>query len=383
MKYILVLLISVSLLTGCAAALRSEGEPYSGYSCEESLIHFYSFCTDKTFTKEEIDAEVRNCNNDLSSKVCDKELADVLWCMGRVVPGTFTSGGAFCRGWICFSNASTVNGCDCAEFTGALKECRMKLGRREKAPEPIKANNSMRKFSPEAVNWTEKSTKHAETKNWTEMIRTASAAIAIDPSYPEAYVNRSWAYLEMGFPEKAFEDCGKALSLDRNNPGALNNRGLFYLRKGEKDKARDDFLRACNGGLEVSCNNFKLITGYKPKERIDFSLKKAEECFKKKDWDGVIKYTSDIISDNPQNEMALSIRAGAYAYKGMFNEAIKDCDDAIKLNPDLALSYNNKGFAFEMMGKKKEALLNYEFACNLKLPLACENLKKLRPAALN
>ena len=31
MKYILVLLISVSLLTGCASTLRSEGEHYSGY----------------------------------------------------------------------------------------------------------------------------------------------------------------------------------------------------------------------------------------------------------------------------------------------------------------------------------------------------------------
>jgi tetratricopeptide (TPR) repeat protein len=120
-----------------------------------------------------------------------------------------------------------------------------------------------------------------------------------------------------------------------------------------------------------------LVTGYKPDEKIDFSLKKAEECFNKKDWDGVIKYTSNIINDNPQNGMALSIRAGAYAYKGIFNEAIKDCDEAIKTNPNLALAYNNKAFTLELMGKKKDAILNYEFACNLNMSLGCNNLKRL------
>ncbi|MGO9139152.1 MAG: CsgG/HfaB family protein [Syntrophales bacterium] len=237
-----------------------------------------------------------------------------------------------------------------------------------------------REYSPEAIAWTEKSTKFSESKNWSEMIRTASVAISIDPSYPAAYVNRSWAYLEKGFPEKAFEDCRKALSLDSNNRGAFNNRGLYYLHRGEKDKAAVDFLKACNGGLEIGCKNFKLITGYEPKEKTDFCLKKAVACFNKKDWDGVIKYTSDIISDDASNEVALSIRAGAYAYKGTLNEAIRDCDAAIKKSPDFALAYNNKGFALELMGNKQEALLNYEFACNLKLPLGCNNLKKMADA---
>jgi len=237
------------------------------------------------------------------------------------------------------------------------------------------------KYNPEAIAWTNRSNKFAETKNWSEMIRTASAAIAIDPSYPDAYVTRSWAYLEKGFPEKALADCDKALSLSSNNSGALNNRGLYYLRIGDPDKATGDFLKACNGGLALSCDNYKLITGYKPDEKIDYCLKKAEECFNGKDWDGVIKYTSDIISDLPNNEVALSVRAGAYAYKGMFNEATRDCDEAIKKNPDYALAYNNKAFTMELSGNKREAMLNYEFACNLRMVLACDNLKLLQAKA--
>jgi tetratricopeptide (TPR) repeat protein len=84
---------------------------------------------------------------------------------------------------------------------------------------------SAKQFEPEAINWTEKSKKFAASKNWSEMIRMASIAIQIDPSYPEAYVSRSWAYLEKGFPDEALADCQKALELDINNYGAYNNRG--------------------------------------------------------------------------------------------------------------------------------------------------------------
>lgn len=128
MKRMLLICLSLILLPGCSL-FRESGKPYSGYSCEGSLIHFYSYCSDKNFTKDELDADVKNCNNDLGSRVCDRELADLLWCMGRVVPGTYTKGGAFCKGWVCFSKARTVNGCDCSIFTGALKECRMKAMR--------------------------------------------------------------------------------------------------------------------------------------------------------------------------------------------------------------------------------------------------------------
>lgn len=49
-------------------------------------------------------------------------------------------------------------------------------------------------------------------------------------------------------------------------------------------------------------------------------------------------------------------------------------------NPDYALAYNNKAFAMEVAGNRRDAMLNYEFACNLKMPLACANLKNLTQA---
>jgi tetratricopeptide (TPR) repeat protein len=241
-------------------------------------------------------------------------------------------------------------------------------------PSPAAAKKG---FNEEAVAWTEKSEDSIKSKNWGEVIRTTSVAIRIDPSYPAAYVNRCWAYLEKGFVREAFADCQRALELDGTNTAAHNNRGLFYLRTGQVGKAKDDFETACNGGLEVSCNNFKMITGYKLTEKTGYYLKKANEAFADKNWDEVIQHTSEIVSSKDQRDIILAVRGGAYAYKGLLKEAIEDCDEAIKLNPNSALSYNNKAYALELMGKTNEALLNYEFACNLNMPLGCTNIKRL------
>jgi hypothetical protein len=127
MKYLITALILVSLLMACSS-FRGKGETYSGYSCQESLMHFYSHCYDKKLTKEEFDAKVKNCEKEFASNICDKEQADILWCMGRVEPGIYSQGGVICSKWFCSGSGNTTDGCDCSSFIGKLKECRMKNG---------------------------------------------------------------------------------------------------------------------------------------------------------------------------------------------------------------------------------------------------------------
>lgn len=226
-------------------------------------------------------------------------------------------------------------------------------------------NGRIRKAHPDAAAWVKKSRKMLEEKNWSEAVRMASAAIAVDPLHADAYACRSWAYLECGFPDKALADAEQALRLDPENTLALNNRALCELRGGNAVRAGEDLQKACRLGLEAGCDNLSLMT--------DYYLSKAEEAFQKNDWDGVIKYTSEI----PENDLALSARCGAYANKRELETALTDCDAAIKINPNSASAYNNKGYTLELTGRKKEALLHYEFACNLKSTRGCANLKRL------
>ena len=128
MKYILVLLVFVSLLAGCASALRSEGEPSSGYSCRESLMHFNSFCTDTKLTNEEFEAKVQECEKDFATKICEKEQVDLLRCLGRANPGIYSSSREASFWEDFFGHGSESDGCDCSTFLGALEECQIKKG---------------------------------------------------------------------------------------------------------------------------------------------------------------------------------------------------------------------------------------------------------------
>jgi len=309
-----------------------------------------------------IASTLSNCQASLSIKMVDVNSGDVIWTgqgSHALKAQNMTAGRVM----------QTV----ISDIEKSIPSC--ESSQPEFASPNSKKTDSSKSYKREAIDWTEKGEQNIEKKNWSEVIRAASAAITIDPSYPGAYIIRSWAYLEKGFPEESIADSQKALELDSGNVAALNNRGLFYLRTSKPDLAKGDFEIACNKGLEVSCNNFKLITGYKPSEKTDYFLKKTNEALDKKNWDAVIQYTSEIV----ENDLALSARCEAYANKGLITEAIADCDKAIKMNPNLARAYNNKGYSLEMSGKKKEAALNYEFACNLNLSLGCANLKRLTP----
>ena len=111
---------------------RPAGEAFPGYSCRESLIHFYSNCSSEQLTKEKLDVLVTSCEESLAAKVCDKELANLLYCMGRVVPGTYSKDSRIAfpvgRLVIVTGQSGMKDGCDCMTFLADLKECQMRNG---------------------------------------------------------------------------------------------------------------------------------------------------------------------------------------------------------------------------------------------------------------
>lgn|GEM_PF-937649 len=232
-----------------------------------------------------------------------------------------------------------------------------------------------------AEQWTQKSYQSALQQDWIEAIRTASAAITLNPNAVNAYLDRSWAYIEKGMLDKASADVDRALEIDPENPLALNNRGVIYRRTGLSDSGKADFEKACRKGFELGCNNFKEMTGYALADTagyINKLLDSSAESFNQYDWDEVIRITTQILQLDPNNSVAYANRSGAFNYKGMLKEALADGNAATKLNPDLAIAYQNRGFALERMGNKKDASLDYEIACRLKLEMGCSSFEKIK-----
>ena len=145
MRLVYVSLIVIAFMMGCSPEiLRPAGKPYSGYSCRQSLMHFYSYCSKEKLTKEDFESRVEYCEKQLATKICDREQASLLWCMGRVAPGTYSSGGGYVYGakhGFYTGNSTTIDGCDCGTFEGALKKCRLEKGMfdsYESSPMPVK-----------------------------------------------------------------------------------------------------------------------------------------------------------------------------------------------------------------------------------------------------
>jgi tetratricopeptide (TPR) repeat protein len=235
--------------------------------------------------------------------------------------------------------------------------------------------------NPKTVEWNDKSFAGANRGDWADAIRTSSVAISLDPNYAVAYINRCRAFLGHGDMDEAMQDCDTALKLEPRNMLAVNNRGAILFQQGKQDAALAEYEKACVGGLELGCDNFRNIRGYSPTDKVAIAKIKLDEAqakFADKNWNGAIASSTEAINIISNNVNAYVTRSGAYANVGQLPEAIADAESAIRLNPDEGLGYNNRGYVYELMKKTRQAVLDYEIACSLKAAIGCTNLKRIK-----
>ena len=79
-------------------------------------------------------------------------------------------------------------------------------------------------------------------------------AIAISPDYTDAYYNRGVTYALVDQFGPALEDFNKAILLNPSDATAYVERGNLHLRMGNRDLAVADFRIACDLGYEKGCN---------------------------------------------------------------------------------------------------------------------------------
>ncbi|MFV2058457.1 MAG: M48 family metalloprotease, partial [Thiohalomonadales bacterium] len=215
-------------------------------------------------------------------------------------------------------------------------------------------NNKAYDQRDEAKVWAEKSFQGLQNGDWAQAMRTASTAIALDPLYIVPYINRSLAYINTGDIQKALKDIESALRIEPNNGLALNNRGYAYQLLDQPVNARADYNLACKLKEMAACQNYEEITGYRPEEievAVQTLLDSTYEKFAEEDWEAVISISTKVLDLQPYNVVALVNRAGALAEKGRLRESLQDSNTAIKIDPNYAIAYHNKGYVYELMEK--------------------------------
>lgn len=136
------------------------------------------------------------------------------------------------------------------------------------------------------------------------------------------------SYIQSERYKDALLELLEAQRLNPSSPKVYNGLGVAYLGLGELDKAQESFEKAVTLDPGYSEAHTNLATVYIQRRQWD---KAVEECTK--------------ALDNP-----------------------------LYMSPEVA--YNNRGYAYQMMGKDREALLDYYRALryNPKFPKAYENL---------
>lgn len=220
----------------------------------------------------------------------------------------------------------------------------------------------------------------ANQGDWDGAINTASQAIKLDPSDPVAYINRSWANAEKGNVKQALSDADKAVSLNPENAMAHNNRAYAYEISGALSKAKKEYKVACDLNYKPACETVakfeQAMTGNTIAE-VKELLNRSYEKFRQKDWKAVEQMSTRAISLDPSNAMAYVNRSGARAELGLLSTALDDCNRAIQLNPGLGLAHNNCGYTYELMGRVKQAELEYQQACNLGVKQSCKDYHRI------
>ena len=78
-----------------------------------------------------------------------------------------------------------------------------------------------------------------------------------------------------------------------------------------------------------------------------------------------IEYLNNAIKLKPDDALAYNNRGAAYAELGQYQRAIEDYNEAIRLRPEDALAYNNRGLAYLIQGNSKLGCPDEQKACAL------------------
>lgn len=168
----------------------------------------------------------------------------------------------------------------------------------------------------------------------------------------------------------AVEDLSSALSLTPNDAAAYASRARVHLAKGDLDAAVTDFSAALQHQSDKRAQA-RLLIG------------RGHTLMVKALYDQALADFGEAIRLAPESASAYNHRGLVYRKMENLARSIEDYTKAILLNPVYALAYSNRGHAHELMGHTAEAVADFSRALLLdgSLTSAAERLKVLNASS--
>ncbi len=159
----------------------------------------------------------------------------------------------------------------------------------------------------------------AMTEDLDKKLADFDAAVKADSDNHEAWQGRALVYLEKGDSEKAIADLTRLVEKDADNPAAIAAlaEALTNLKK------YDEALKYCEKVIELA-----------PKSTLGYNLR-ARIQIMKDDLKGAIKDLDEALKIDANDLAALLMRSRLHAAEGNDAQAKADVEKALQLRPDL------------------------------------------------
>jgi protein O-mannosyl-transferase len=178
-------------------------------------------------------------------------------------------------------------------------------------------------------------------------------AIARTPRNALCYNNRAVYYgNEQHDHEAALKDFDKAVELYPGYLVAIANRGVTYENLGKREEAIADLERA----LAINPNS----------PNPDFILRIGNLRYLLNDFSGSIADYNRLQAMDKLYPRIYSKRAGSEAMLGQAEEALRDAERAVRIDPKDEEAYNSRGLANRLLGKLDDAVNDFGLAIYIK-----------------
>jgi tetratricopeptide (TPR) repeat protein len=154
------------------------------------------------------------------------------------------------------------------------------------------------------------------------------SAVDTDPDSAQARQRRAVAYVRLGKPDRAVEDCDAALKLDGKLTDAHYTRGEAQKQLGATDKAVADFSRA----LDRSPDRADILAA---RAKLYQQMAAADNQQARKWLDLALKDFDKALKIQPRDAASLLCRAELLLDAGDYQPAIDDCDKALAIDQHL------------------------------------------------
>jgi tetratricopeptide (TPR) repeat protein len=183
-------------------------------------------------------------------------------------------------------------------------------------------------------------------------------AIKADPKHAWSYLNRGDAYRFKGDKAKAMGDYNKAISINPKFGNAYYYRGNLYFQSKDYVRAIQDYTKAIDSGYAG----------------VRVYHARGDSYANLKDWGNAIKDYSEAINLEPEPDNALfyALRGFAYEEAGRQRQAFNDYSKSISLGHNEAAVYFRRGMLRPILreGYLEETVEDFNKAISLNTALA-------------